>query len=146
MGNSNTPFAMKSCACASISFLAGIISLTVDYNSRVAGADCLLFAFVCCVVSMLTWKLNFCSRWNSGAKLIDRRNYLSVLVASVRELIVVTGTVNFLMCWRLNTRSWPSKLIFLNDVRNHDSGFRLGLEGLALVTLPCGRSLLLCHS
>jgi hypothetical protein len=102
MGSNNTPFTTKSCACALITFLAGIISLAVDYNSSVVGADCLLFTFVCCVVSTLTWKLNFCSCWNSGAKLIDRKNYLSVLVAFLRELIVVTGTVNFVMCWRLN--------------------------------------------
>jgi hypothetical protein len=109
MGSRNTPFARKSCVCASIAFLAWVISLAVDYNSRVVGADCLLFAFVCCVVSTLTWKLNFCSCLNSGAKLIDRRNYVSVLVAFLRELIVVTGTVNFLMCWSLNERSWPSQ-------------------------------------
>lgn len=150
MSSSNTPFAMKSCACASIALLAGIISLAVDYNSRLVGANCLQFAFVCCVVSTLTWKLNFCSCWNSGAKLIDCRNYLSVLVAFLRELIVVTDIINFLMCLCLNERLWPSQLLFLNDVPSHDSGllvaFRLGLEGLALVTLPCGRSLLLCHS
>jgi len=112
MGSSNTPFALKSCACASIAFLAGIISLAVDYNSRVVEADGLLFDFVCCVVSTLTLKLKSCPCWNSGAKLNDRRNYLSVLVAFLKELIVVTGTVNFLMCWRLNERSWPSQLTF----------------------------------
>jgi hypothetical protein len=31
MDSSNSPFATKSCACASIVFVAGIFSLSVDY-------------------------------------------------------------------------------------------------------------------
>ena len=146
-GSSNTPFTTAHVPPSHS--LVGTISLAVDYNSSAVGADWLMSDFVCCVVSTLTWKLKFVSCWNSGAKLIDSRDYLSVLVAFIRELTVVTGTVDLLMCWRLNERSWRSQF-FLNDVRNHDSGlllaFRMGLEGLALITLPGSPSLLLCHS
>ena len=34
MGSINASFITKSCACASVAFLAGIISLSVDYNDR----------------------------------------------------------------------------------------------------------------
>jgi hypothetical protein len=71
--------------------------LAVDYNLDVVEADCLLSGLVCCVVSTLTGKLKFCYCLNSGAIIIDRRDYLSVLVVFLRE-IIVNGTVNLLMC------------------------------------------------